>query len=145
MIAPRSIAKPRPPSQATPVEMCVLGRPAGLLLGLLMLAACSGSDASDAQTTAVATTCAPIAPTECPEPAPHYPDVAPIFERRCASCHGIAGGPWPLDNYEHVADWASFVRDELLRCSMPPPDSGVTMPAEERDQILAWVRCGSPK
>ncbi|MEI9953480.1 MAG: hypothetical protein WDO74_31990 [Pseudomonadota bacterium] len=121
-----------------------------LLLGLFLVAApvtaaaCSSAEATDTHTTAAV--CAPIAPTECPDPAPHYPDVAPIFARRCASCHtGIADAPWPLDNYEHIADWASVVRDELLRCSMPPADSGVTMAPVERDQILAWVRCGHPE
>src|SRR4051794_2717430 len=38
----------------------------------------------------------------CPDPAPRFPDVAPIFEVRCASsgCHsGVTGGPWPLRQY----------------------------------------------
>jgi uncharacterized membrane protein len=88
--------------------------------------------------------CAPTAPTECPEPAPHFADVAPIFEQRCASCHtGIKDAPWPLDNYEHVVDWASVIRDELLQCLMPPAGSGVEMTPEERQAVLVWVRCGS--
>jgi hypothetical protein len=124
--------------------MSTLARHVCFVLGLLALAACSSAEPSDPGKSAGV--CAPIAPTECPDPAPSYGDVAPIFERRCASCHsGVKDGPWPLDTYEHVADWASFVRDELLRCSMPPPNSGVTLPPEERDQILAWVRCGYPE
>ena len=122
--------------------MSALGRSACLVLGLLALAACSSSEGPNDSRRAAAV-CTAIAPTECAEPAPHYEDVAPIFERRCASCHnGAAGGPWPLDNYEHVADWALVVRDELVRCAMPPADSGVTITPEERDRILAWVRCG---
>ncbi|HEY0464690.1 MAG TPA: hypothetical protein VGC79_10790, partial [Polyangiaceae bacterium] len=87
-------------------------------LALLVLStsvACSSSEANGQATQAV---CAPTAPTECPDPAPHYPDVAPIFER-CSSCHNDApGAEWPLDDYEHVADWAPVIRDELMRCSM---------------------------
>lgn len=110
----------------------------------LFLAAGSGACSSAERTTDAI--CSPVAPTECLEPAPHYSDVAPIFEQRCASCHtGATGGPWPLDTYGNVADWATLVRDELLRCSMPPQDSGVAMTPEERDQILLWLRCGNPE
>ncbi len=117
---------------------------AGSLL-LVVAVACSSAGHTDGERTTEAV-CSPVAPTECADPAPHYSDVSPIFEQRCASCHtGVAGGPWPLDTYEHVADWASFVRDELLRCSMPLSDSGVPMTPEERDQILLWLRCGNPK
>jgi len=115
-------------------------------LALIVLAtACASSGESNNGRTEE-TVCAPIAPTECPDPVPRYPDVAPIFDRRCASCHtGITDAQWPLDNYAHVADWASFIRDELLSCAMPPADSGVTMAPEERDAILVWVRCGYPE
>jgi uncharacterized membrane protein len=122
--------------------MLALCRPVCLVLALLALAACSSSEGPSDRSDAAAR-CTVIAPTECAEPAPRYADVAPIFERRCASCHsGVADGPWPLDNYEHVADWALVVRDELVRCAMPPASSGLKITAEERDLILAWVRCG---
>jgi len=114
------------------------------LLALATVTACSGSEPGNEHATQAV--CAPTAPTECPEPAPHYPDVAPIFERRCASCHtGVKDAPWPLDNYDHVADWAMVVRDELMECLMPPADSGVAMTPEERQAILVWVRCGHPE
>lgn len=116
------------------------------LLGLLSLSllstcvACGSGEANGAQATQAV--CALIAPTECPDPAPRYADVAPIFERRCASCHNTTpGAEWPLDSYNHVVDWGPFVRDELLRCSMPPADSGVTLTPDEGQQILAWIRC----
>jgi len=144
MIAASVFANWPETNHASAVKMSALGRLEPLLLGASLLAACSASDTSGAGTTAAI--CAPIAPTECPEPAPHYPDVAPIFEARCTSCHtGVGDAPWSLDDYPHVADWASFIRDELLRCSMPPPDSGVIMRPEERDLVLAWVRCGYPE
>ena len=61
-------------------------------------------------------------------------------------CHnGMIGGPWPLMQYSHVADWFDVVRAMLLDCSMPPPDAGVTMPDEERVAILTWLLCGYPE
>ena len=92
--------------------------------------------------------CTVTAPTSCPAPAPHYADVEPISQQRCAGpCHsGIdPAGPWPLTDYEHVADWADVVRANLLDCSMPPADGGVTLSAEDRLAILIWLRCGFPK
>ena len=90
--------------------------------------------------------CTVQAPTVCPAPPPHWPDVSPIFQRRCVMCHnGMIGGPWPLMQYSHVADWFDVVRAMLLDCSMPPPDAGVTMPDEERVAILTWLLCGYPE
>jgi len=90
--------------------------------------------------------CTVTAPTSCPDPAPTYADVAPIFEQRCASCHsGEEGGPWPLKDYEHISDWQDVVRAEVLTCAMPPADSDVTIPDDERLRILTWIRCGLPK
>ncbi|HYP91478.1 MAG TPA: hypothetical protein VEQ59_25095 [Polyangiaceae bacterium] len=84
--------------------------------------------------------------TQCPDgDSPVYADVQPIFEQTCASaaCHsGFEGGPWPLDNYSHVADWQDVIRDELLTCAMPPPDSGVSLAYDQRQRILTWIRCG---
>ena len=92
------------------------------------------------------TPCVVIAPTECTAPELRWADVAPIFERRCSSCHdGQPGSPWPLDNYGHVADWWDVVRDELLKCSMPPADAEEPIPAGERDTLLVWLRCGFPE
>jgi uncharacterized membrane protein len=102
---------------------------------------CSG-EAGDKKTTAAV--CSATAPAECPDPAPSYADVAPIFEQRCASCHTDApGAPWPLDSYENVIDWIPVVRDDVRRCSMPPLDSDVAMSADERQQLLTWIECGA--
>jgi len=90
--------------------------------------------------------CSVPAPTSCPDPAPRYVDVAPIFERRCVTCHvGAPGGPWSLADYGHVADWQDTIRVELRDCSMPPSDAGVPMTIEERVAILTWIRCGLPR
>jgi uncharacterized membrane protein len=101
----------------------------------------AGSDASVAPFA-----CDVTAPTSCPEPAPRYADVQPIFTRRCGVCHGQDWtGEWPLDNYSHIADWQAEIRAELVSCSMPPPDAGVPIPDDERNAILSWLRCGLPR
>lgn len=90
--------------------------------------------------------CTAVAPTACPSPAPSYADVAPIIERRCASCHSPHWtGPWPLDTYGHVADWQDTIRSMLLTCSMPPADAGGPLPDDESALILGFIRCGLPK
>jgi hypothetical protein len=140
-----------------------------LLSAALLVQACGGSDptmgtaalARDAATRADtggtpadaavvdvdAGICTVQAPTSCPTPKPHYADVEPIFKQRCVGCHNGASpdSPWPLTEYEHIADWFDIVRDEMLHCSMPPADSGLKMPDAERVAILTWIRCGFPK
>jgi len=83
--------------------------------------------------------------TECPEPAPVFADVAPIFRNVCASCHALPGGPWPLEDHTDIADWQDVIRDDLLTCAMPPPDAGVSLRDQDRQLILTWIRCGSPE
>ncbi len=90
--------------------------------------------------------CEVPAPTECPDPMPTYKDVRPLITERCVVCHyGEVDGPWTLDGYEHVANWHDLIRGAMLSCSMPPPDSDMTMTVEERVELLAWLRCGFPK
>jgi hypothetical protein len=90
--------------------------------------------------------CSVPAPTACPDPAPRYADVAPIFERRCITCHnGTPGGPWALSDYAHISDWQDTVRSNIRDCSMPPPESESAMTLEERVAILTWIRCGLPR
>jgi uncharacterized membrane protein len=111
---------------------------------------CGKSGALDTDGGAVDATafvCSVSAPTACPDPSPHYADVAPIINQRCVEpCHsGLPEGPWPLTDYEHVADWADVVRTDLIGCLMPPADGGVSMADEERLAILTWIRCGFPE
>jgi hypothetical protein len=89
--------------------------------------------------------CTAVAPTSCPTPAPRYADVAKLIERRCAGCHSpLWTGPWPLDSYQHVADWQDDIRSHLLTCTMPPTDGGGPLPEEESTLLLTWIRCGLP-
>lgn len=87
--------------------------------------------------------CHTTLPTACPSPI-HYSDVSDIIGSRCAGpCHnGIPDGPWPLTDYDHVADWADVIRDELAHCRMPPPDSEILLEPAEKDALLQWIRCG---
>ena len=117
---------------------CILAS-AGLVISVI--AGCSGSERHPAPEH-----CEVTAPTECPDPPPTYRDVAPIIAERCASCHsGTPGGPWPLNTYGRVTDWADSVQGELLACTMPPADSGVIMADGERELILTWLRCDFPR
>ena len=102
----------------------------------------SAIDAGDAGGE-VAVPCQVTAPTMCPDPPLRYGDVSDIFGRRCVSCHyGAVGGPWPLLQYSHAADWYDLIQSNMLDCSMPPPESGITMTTDERLAILTWILCG---
>lgn len=112
-----------------------------IALGAL-LASCGGGNSGRPDGGTVA--CAVVAPTVCPEPAPRYADVAPIFARHCVTCHyGALDGPWSLSDYQHIADWSDLVRAQVLTCGMPPADAAVPpVPEEDRQAILTWLLCG---
>jgi uncharacterized membrane protein len=111
----------------------------------VLLIGCRNSDldgAVDAGTEIEPLCAISIAPG-CPAPEPIFADVKPIFEQRCAVCHnGQPGGPWALNDYNHIADWQEAVSQMIAECEMPPADSGVLMTVEEREKILRWVQCG---
>ncbi|HEY7371170.1 MAG TPA: hypothetical protein VIF57_03260 [Polyangia bacterium] len=98
---------------------------------------------ADADQDAGVFVCSVQAPTACPDPPPRYADITPIVQQRCVPCHnGLPGGPWPLLQYSHLADWQDVIRGQMLDCSMPPPDAGVPMEDSERVTILTWILCG---
>jgi hypothetical protein len=120
------------------------GAPA-FLLAAIVAAGCGPSAQTDGGVTTDggAIVCTVEAPTVCPDPPPHYPDIQPIIQRACVPCHqGLPGGNWPLLQYSHVADWQDIIRAQMLACTMPPPDAGVPISDEEREAILTWIRCG---
>ena len=88
--------------------------------------------------------CTVVAPTMCPAPAIRYPDVQPIFQRRCVLCHSDHSQHWPLTTYQHVADWYDTIHDDVLGCMMPPPAANIPITDDERLAILTWLRCGYP-
>jgi hypothetical protein len=91
--------------------------------------------------------CDAVAPTECNDAGLTYAaDVKPIIDAHCVPCHyGQIGGPWPLTSYNDVADWQDTVRDDLVRCTMPPADAGTVMSTAEKQKVLDWLRCGYPR
>ncbi|MET0284606.1 MAG: hypothetical protein ABW352_09060 [Polyangiales bacterium] len=105
------------------------------------------NDASDAaQDASVPFVCDVVAPTSCPDPAPKFADVQPIFVNQCGACHGQDWtGEWPLNSYSHIADWQDEIRADVTSCRMPPPESGVKIPLADRMKILHWIRCGLPR
>ena len=99
-------------------------------------------DADGGPTLPEPATCDVVPPTKCVDPELTYADdVKPIIAARCLSCHDGKGEQWPLVSEGHVASWFSQIRDVMIRCQMPPADSGITMPTEERETILQWLRC----
>jgi uncharacterized membrane protein len=95
-----------------------------------------------------ANVCTSQVPLVCPASPPRYLDVAPIFDAKCGSCHVATTdgeGPWPLDTYDNVSEWAGLIRQDLLNCSMPPADSGLAMTPAERWTVLSWVLCDTPQ
>jgi hypothetical protein len=116
-----------------------LRRVFGGLVAAGVIAACAGADPPNEFV------CNATEPAECPTPMPTYADVQPILERRCVTCHSdTSTGPWPLTTYQDVVDWYDLVRDDVLRCTMPPRDSPPLTRAESR-AILEWLSCGFPR
>ena len=135
-----------------PTNASILRWIPGALLLCNLAAGCDDA-APITQTDAGATEDADLSPFACPIPLPtscsnptrRYADLVPIFVARCGSCHaGETNGPWPLNSYQSVSDWADAIRDDLANCTMPPADGGLTMLADERAAILDWIRCGYP-
>ena len=110
----------------------------------------AGKDASTASDAGpddafVEPVCEVTPPTSCPTPPVYYEDIAPIIMERCHSCHDGKGEEWPLTTYGHVTAWFNEIRAAMITCSMPPPDAGISMPAEEREKILTWIVCRMPQ
>lgn len=108
------------------------------------------TDASDDATSDAGDAGAPCLPPTsmvCLEPSPSFAnDIVPILDTRCNTCHdgNIPDGPWPLHDLGDVLEWKGLVIESLLDCTMPPPDSGTTLPEVERQRLLAWIACGTP-
>jgi hypothetical protein len=80
-------------------------------------------------------------------------DIARIFDRRCANCHGPSS-EIPLMSYEQARPWAVAIKEQILSRAMPPwgavkgfgnfkPDHALTQ--EEILIIAAWVIGGAPQ
>ncbi|MBI2686738.1 MAG: thiol-disulfide isomerase [Acidobacteria bacterium] len=83
-----------------------------------------------------------------------YPDVLPILERRCQSCHRAGeAAPMALETYEQARPYARAIRDAVLRHTMPPwfarSEPGVfandpRLTAAEISTLRQWAEGGAP-
>ncbi len=82
-----------------------------------------------------------------------HKDVQPILQKRCQNCHRAGEvGPMPLLTYSQARPWAKAMKGALVAGTMPPwsPDqrfgkfaNDLSMPAEERELLIAWVDGGA--
>lgn len=103
----------------------------------LALSACNGSSS-----------------TEPPPELTYYATVKPIIDRHCAGCHQPDGsGPTPLTELEHVLQQQEIITYMVASNEMPPwpaADScepyqqSRALPADQRAQLLDWLRAGAP-
>ena len=84
-------------------------------------------------------------------------DVAPIFQKKCESCHRPESiAPMSLQTYEEARPWARSIRDRVASRNMPPwhidPAVGIqhykgdrSLNQTEIDTIVKWASNGAPK
>jgi peroxiredoxin len=81
--------------------------------------------------------------------------VAAVLQRNCQDCHRPGQiGPMPLLSYEDAYAWGEMIAEVVKDRRMPPwyadPKHGKfsndrSLPAKDRDLLLAWVDQGMPK
>lgn len=115
--------------------------PALLVVLAFALAACEDAESDDDEDTS----------DECAD-APGYADVE-IFDT-CTMCHASTlVGPARngaletvnFDTYDAAMMSASRGLERVQAGAMPPPGSGLTVTADETDQLAQWVLCGAPE
>ncbi len=88
--------------------------------------------------------------------APSYSaDVAPLLKRQCAGCHREGGiGPWAMNGYGRVKNYARMIEEVVLTRRMPPfdpnPDYGQfanehRLSRDETQTLLRWIDAGAPR
>jgi hypothetical protein len=81
--------------------------------------------------------------------------ISRILNRRCVECHRPGEiGPFSLASYAETVGWAEMIAEVVREQRMPPwhasPEHGkfrndARLSAEEKEQILSWVRAGAPE
>jgi len=81
--------------------------------------------------------------------------IAPVLKQNCVECHRKDGiGPWSMNSYRRVANYAEMIEEVLLTRRMPPwdpnPDYGEfqvphQLDREQTQTLLAWVKAGAPR
>ena len=82
-------------------------------------------------------------------------EIAPIFQRRCASCHSPGGrAPMPLTTYDEARPWAKAIKEEVLARRMPKWHvvrgygdftNDPSLSAFEVALVAAWADGGGPR
>ncbi|HMH52137.1 MAG TPA: tetratricopeptide repeat protein [Candidatus Acidoferrum sp.] len=101
--------------------------------------------------------CAAAGPPPAPDPTASgtYPDVAPIFHRRCVACHRPDGvAPFSLLTYADARAHAPDIADAVTSRFMPPwlPEPGPIrfhgerrLTGDEIARIREWIAAGAPE
>lgn len=81
--------------------------------------------------------------------------VARVLQNRCQECHRPGQvGPMPLVTFEDAVSWSEMIREVVSEGRMPPWHADTkhgkfsndrSLPREERDLLLAWIKDGCPK
>lgn len=113
------------------------------VLTVSTLTACGGGNSAD---DIVGDDIAPTGKT-------YYQDVKPIVDAKCTMCHVADGiAPFPLDNYEDIADRSGAVKDALIDGTMPPwpPNADCntyygdrSIDDTQRQTIVDWIDQGA--
>jgi mono/diheme cytochrome c family protein/peroxiredoxin len=88
-------------------------------------------------------------------PISYAGQVAPLLEQHCVECHRAGGiGPWEMNGYAEVKDYARMIEEVLLTRRMPPwhadPTYGHwanerTLTTAESQVLVQWVKEGAPR
>jgi len=81
--------------------------------------------------------------------------IAPLLERRCASCHRPGGvAPWAMTGYEMVRGFGPMIREVVRTQRMPPwhadPHIGAfegdrSLTVDEAATLVHWIEAGAPR
>ncbi len=92
-------------------------------------------------------------PEECEgEDVPTFDEVA-AFDK-CVMCHSSelsgsdrnnAPDDHNFDTHEGATEHLGHVAEQVEEGAMPPPASGITISAAEREALLLWANCGAPE
>jgi len=79
-------------------------------------------------------------------------DVAPILQKRCATCHSEGNiGPFALSDYKSAKQWSAMMQEVLLDRRMPPWDADPhfgkfandpSLTSDELHKVLTWIKQG---
>jgi hypothetical protein len=115
----------------------------------------AGRDVEIAETAVDGCAITPAAAPQADAELTYHQHVAPLVAKHCGECHqpGTAA-PFSLQSYEDVAANLEMIAEVVDQQRMPPwyasPEFGEftncrTMPAEERETLVAWARAGGPE